>query len=138
MYICNNIDSIISQKDLFSVITRIRIYFSNPLINPSPLLIIYGKNFDPPYNFFIPPIIWLSKIDDERKVKSKAKGDEGEDSLVCLCLHRLLTSRVLRMRKKNKKPRGSILYQIKISLNGISRVETFSLKNISERKAFTT
>ena len=42
------------------------------------------------------------------EVKSKAERSEGEDPRACLPLH----PRALRVRKKNKKPRDSILYEI--------------------------
>ena len=81
--------------------------------------------------------------EEKREVKGKAKRGKGEDPLVRLCLHRLLIPRALRVWKKTKKQRGSILYQIKINLNGTSclslyLMQTLSLRNIFQRKAFTT
>ena len=50
-------------------------------------------------------------LDEEKRgVRSQVKRSEGGDLLVRLCLHRLLIPRALRVRKKTKKPRGSILY----------------------------
>ena len=65
----------------------------------------------------------LVLIDEEkREVRSKARRGEGEDSLVRLCLHRPLIPQVPRARKRTKKSRGSILYRMKIILNGTFRL----------------
>ena len=77
-----------------------------------------------------------------REVRSQVKRSEGGDLLVRLRLHRLLIPWALRVRKKTKKPRGSILYRMKINLNGTSclslhLVQTHSLRNTSHRKVFT-
>ena len=82
-------------------------------------------------------------LDEQRReVRSQVKRSEGGDLLVRL-LHRLLIPRALRVREKTKKPRGSILYQMKINLNGTPRlslhlIQTHSLRNTSQKKVFTT
>ena len=48
--------------------------------------------------------------------------NKGGDLLVHICFHLLLIPRALRVRKKTKKPRDSILYRIKTNLNGTSRL----------------
>ena len=89
------------------------------------------------------PNLVLHLDEDRRKVRSKVKRSEGKDLLVRLRLHLLLISQALRVTGKTKKPRGSILYWMKINLNGTSRLslhlmQTHSLRNTSQRKAFTT
>ena len=79
----------------------------------------------------------------KKRSKKQSKKRRRRRSRVRLRLHCLLITRVLRMRKKTKKPRGSILYQIKINLNRTSRLrlhlmQTLGLRNIFERKTFTT
>ena len=75
--------------------------------------------------------------------ESKVKRSKGEDLLVRLCLLRLLIPLALRVRKKTKKTRGFILYQMKINLNETSRLslhlmQKHNLGNTSQREAFTT
>ena len=83
-------------------------------------------------------------LDEERKeARSKVKRSEGKDLLVRLRVHLLLIPWALRVRKKTKKPRGSILHRMKINLNGTSRLslhlmQTHSLRNTSQGKVFTT
>ena len=89
------------------------------------------------------PNLVLHLDEEKREVRSQVKRSEGRDLLVRLRLHRLLIPRALRVRKKTKKPRGSILYRMKINLNGTSRLslhlmQTHSLRNASQRKVFTT
>ena len=55
---------------------------------------------------------------ERRKVRNQVKRSEGGDLLVPLRLHHLLIPRALTVRKKTKKPKGSILYRMKINLNG--------------------
>ena len=89
------------------------------------------------------PNLVLHLGEERREVRSQVKRSEGGDLLVCLRLHRHLIPRALRVRKKTKKPRGSILYQMKINLNGTSRLslhlmQTHSLRNTHPlRKVFT-
>ena len=84
----------------------------------------------------------IPRLDEEiREVRSQVKRSEGGDLLVCLRLYRLLIPEALRLRKKTKKPRGSILYGMKIKLNGTSHLslhlmQTHSLRDISQRKVF--
>ena len=60
----------------------------------------------------------LVLLDEEkREVRSKARRGEGDDSLVRLCL-----PQVPRARKRTKNRRGSILYRMKIILNGTFRL----------------
>ena len=96
--------------------------------------------------FFIPSTSSsqsLLHLDEERReVKSKVKRSKGKDLLVRLRFHRLLIPRALRVRKKTKKPRGSTLHQMKINLNGISRLSLHLMqrhisRNTSQRKVFT-
>ena len=58
----------------------------------------------------------------KKRRKKQVKRSEGEDlvsiSEVRLRLHCFLIPRALRVRKKTKKLRGSILYRMNISLNG--------------------
>ena len=89
------------------------------------------------------PNLVLHLDEERREVRSQVKRSEGGDLLVRLRLHHLLIPRALRVRKKTKKPRGSILYRMKINLNGTSRLslhlmQTHSLRNTSQRKVFTT
>ena len=84
------------------------------------------------------PNLVLYLDEERREVRSKVKRSEGEDLLVRLRLyHLLLIPRGLRVTKKTKKPRGFILYQMKINLNGFSRLErifqTHSLRNTSQK-----
>ena len=60
------------------------------------------------------PNLFLHLDEERRKVRSQVKRSEGGDLLVRLCLHCLVIPRALRVRKKSKKPRGSILYRMKI------------------------
>ena len=89
------------------------------------------------------PNLVLHLDEERREVRSQVKRSEGGDLLVRLRLHHLLIPRALRVRKKTKKPRGSILYRMKINLNGTSRLslhlmQRHSLRNTSQRKVFTT
>ena len=75
------------------------------------------------------------------KSSSKSKRSEGEDPLVRLRRNRRLIPRALRVIKKTKKPRDFTLYQMKINVNGTSRLslhlmQTFSLRKTYQRKAF--
>lgn len=54
---------------------------------------------------FLPNLV-LQLDKERREVKSEVKRSKGEDVLVYV--HRFLTPRALRVRKKAKKPRGSI------------------------------
>ena len=96
--------------------------------------------------FFIPSTSSsqsLLHLDEERReVKNKVKRSKGKDLLVRLRFYRLLIPGALRVRKKTKKPRGSTLYQMKINLNGTSRIsfrlmQRHILRNASQRKVFT-
>ena len=84
------------------------------------------------------PNLVLYLDEERREVRSKVKRSEGEDLLVRLRLYHLLIPRGLRVTKKTKKPRGFILYQMKINLNGFSRLErifqTHSLRNTSQKR----
>ena len=86
-------------------------------------------------------VVHLDK--ERREVRSQVKRSDGGDLLVRLRLHRLLIPRALRVRKKTKKPRGSIFHRMKINLSGTSRLslhlmQTHSLRNTSQKKVFTT
>ena len=54
----------------------------------------------------------------KKRRKKQVKRSEGKDLLVRLRLHCFLIPRALRVRKKTKKSRGSMLYRMNISLNG--------------------
>ena len=89
------------------------------------------------------PNLVLHLDEERREVRNQVKRSEGGDLLVRLRLHRLLIPRALRVRKRTKKPRGSILYQMKINLNrssclSLHLMQTHSLRNTSQRKVFTT
>ena len=89
------------------------------------------------------PNLVLHLDEERREVRSQVKRSKGGDLLVRLRLHRILIPRALRVRKTTKKPRGSILYQMKINLNGTSHLsfhlmQAHSLRNTSQRKLFTT
>ena len=68
----------------------------------------------------------------------------GKDPQVCLPLHNLVIPRALRVTKKAKKPKGFILRQMRIDLNGTFQSELASYastqfeKYIPKKKAFTT
>ena len=79
------------------------------------------------------PILVLHLDEERREVRSQVKRSEGGDLLVCLRLHRLLIPRALRVRKKTKKPRDSILYRTKISLNGTSRLSLHLMQTQFEK-----
>ena len=86
------------------------------------------------------PNLVLQLGEERREIRNKVKRSEGEDLLIRLGLHSLLILRALRVRKNTQKPRGSMLYRIKINLNGISRLslhlmQTQSSRNTSQRKA---
>ena len=75
--------------------------------------------------------------EENRKIRSKGKRSEWEDSQIHLRLHHLLIHRALRV------GRGSILQKMKINLNEtfhltLHFMQILSLRNVSQRKAFTT
>ena len=74
----------------------------------------------------------------KKRSKKQVKRSEGEDLLVCLRLHCFLIPRALRARKKIKKPRGSILYRMNISLRKHTVWEIHPWEKSSRRNLWST
>ena len=79
--------------------------------------------------YLVLPNLVLHLDQEKREVRSEAKRGEGEYPLVRLRLHCLLIPGALRVRKKTKKPRGSILYQMKINLDETSLLSLYLMQD---------
>ena len=73
----------------------------------------------------------------KRELKGITKRSVGEDSQVCLPLYYILIPWGLRMRKRTKKLRNSVLHQMRINLNENPRV-CFSEKYIPENNLLSS
>ena len=76
--------------------------------------------------------------EERRDLRSQVKRSEGGDLVVRLHLHHLLIPRALSVRKKIKKPTGFILYQMKINLNGTSRLSLHLMQTQMQTSRKTT
>ena len=129
-------DRVYNAKEVIKKMRRMVLMvqkYSKELSNE--ILVQKGANFsknkrqgNETHSFLSNLILYLDK--ERKEVRSQAKRNKGGDLLVHLCFHRLLIPRALWVRKKTKKPKDSILYRMKINLNGTSRLSLHLSKTI--------